>query len=446
MASMSWPDWQRHHDLDIRLDHGGVPATFTVSQNTWTAGRASLTQRAAERWLSAMVTQSSVRVGKDLTLRAAVGEFEPLLLARQHNRSTASHLVEMAARPVSGVYAALSAEQVPAPLEWAVGTKPHWLLTLLGIDAPSDPVPPARFARYPRPVVVVGRLSRRAWIGRVRFRPEEGLQVEIRREPDAHPDLHGLVLELTEGSDGELFDSRRLALSDVRLPSRAKTRLWVRLPTLGRRIERSLRLYDRSGELLDFRDPFSFIERVEVNLIVDGGPPHPIVTGDDGARPRLPERLEARSTVEAQWEWWRESGLRYRVVRDQRAMRAHVRRRLRRARSRILVIDPYFGTNPSDWTMVDDLGVDVRILTGSAAIRPVGAAPPVAARKWISNPPPYHDRIVTLDGQSGLSIGASFNGLQGRRAYRVAEIDPPEVEEWSAAFETWWRDPKAAPL
>lgn len=96
--------------------------------------------------------------------------------------------------------------------------------------------------------------------------------------------------------------------------------------------------------------------------------------------------------------------------------------------------------------MVDGLGADVRILTGSAAVRPPGAAPAAVARKWSSNPPPYHDRLWILDGRSGLSVGTSVNGLQGQRAYRVAELDPHEVAEWSAAFETWWRSSSAQPL
>jgi hypothetical protein len=296
---------------------------------------------------------------------------------------------------------------------------------------------------YPDPTLVVARLSRRAWIGRVRYRPEEGLLVEIRREPDADPDFHGLVVELTEGDAGELFDARRLALSDVRLPARAKTRVWLRLPTLGRAIERSLRLYDRAGELLDFMDPFNFVERVEISLMVNDAPAAPIVAGDRSGRPKLPERLQALRDVEAQWEWWRSNGLRYRVVRDDRAMYAHLRRRLRRARSEVLVMDPYFGKDPHDWPIVDGLQAGVRILTGSAAVRPAGAAAAAAARKWSSNPPPYHDRLWIFDGRSGLSVGTSVNGLQGRRAYRVAEMDPHEVAEWSAAFETWWRSSNA---
>ncbi len=278
----------------------------------------------------------------------------------------------------------------------------------------------------------------------MRFRPEERLQVEIRREPAAYPDFHGLVVELTEGDGGELFDSRRLALSDVRLPAKAKTRLSLRLPTLGRGIERSVRLYDRAGELLDFRDPFNFVESIHISLNVRGSPvTSEVVVGDRQDPPQLPERLQALRDAEAAWERWRATGLRYRVVRDQRAMRAHLRRRLRRARSEILVIDPYFGKNPSDWSMVDGLGVAVRVLTGSVAVRPPGAAPAAAARKWSTNPPPYHDRVWILDGRSGVSVGASVSGLQGQRAYRVAEIDPPEVAEWGAAFDTWWRSPSA---
>jgi hypothetical protein len=325
------------------------------------------------------------------------------------------------ARPVRGTFVPLSSASTPAPLEWAVGTAPHWLVTLLGIDAPITPAPGGRTAPFAAPGI-------------------DGLQIELRRESSSDPDIPGLVLELTEGDGGELFDSHRLALADVRIPARATTHVWVRMPTLGRQIQRSLRLYSRSGELLDQRDPFYFLESVAIKIQATGAPPaKPFIVGDQSGPPSLPERMQALKDVEAQWEQWRGHGLRYRVVTDRRAMRRHVRQRLRRARSEILLIDPYFATRDnSDWEIVDGLRAQVRVLTGEDASRPTGAAPAVATRKWMTSPPPYHDRLWLIDGRAGLSIGASVNGLQGRRAYRVGELDPPEVAAWIAAFETWW--------
>lgn len=44
MSSMSWADWQKHHDLVVHLDHGGVPAAFSIAHEGWSAGRTSLTR------------------------------------------------------------------------------------------------------------------------------------------------------------------------------------------------------------------------------------------------------------------------------------------------------------------------------------------------------------------------------------------------------------------
>ena len=376
MAEVSWPEWQLMHDIDPQLHSGGIPARFVATQGRWSIARSGLSQAAAKRWLGGALGGQTPVLGDIPSFSTQPGEPNPVLLARKHNKSPASSLVQASPRPVRGAYIPLSAPSESAPAEWPVGDAPHWLLILLGIDAPVAPMQPGRLDAFAPAGIVVGRVSRRAWIGRVTFRPEQGLRVELRRESGSDPDFHGLVLELVEGNGGELFDSRRLALADVRLPANAKSRVWVNMPTLGLGIQRTLRLYDRSGELLDQRDPFNFVESIRIDLQIDGSAARTITVGNVDGPPTLPQRLQAMDDVEAAWEAWRRQGLRYRVITDGRAMHRHLRTRLRRARSEVLVIDPYFGVgSPPDWAMVDGLRASVRVLTGSAATRPARRCP-----------------------------------------------------------------------
>ena len=441
MVDSSWPEWQIAHGLTVHLHHGGIPATFVHNQGRWTIARIGLTQAAAGGWLAGALDGVSPAVAGLPEFRTSAGEPYPVLIARQHNRSPASQLATASPRPVTGVFVPLEASVPPAPLEWPVGNDPHWLLTLLGLDAPTDPEPEGRLQPFVSPALLVARVSRRAWINDVRFRPDEGLQVDIRREPDSDPDLYGLVLELNEGARDELFDSRRLALADVRLPAKAVTRATLRVPTLGLGLQRSLQLYSRAGDLVDRRDPFGLVEAIHIRVQVAGSraAPTTVTIGNRAEPPSLPQRLQALRDVDDQWEWWRGHGLRYRVVTEPRDVRRYLRQRLRRARSDILVIDPYFGTKDvADWDVVVGLRATVRVLTGSSATRPAGGASGVLARKWPTAPPPYHDRLWLVDGRAGMHVGASVSGLDGRRAFRVSEIDPPEVTAWIAAFETWW--------
>jgi len=125
----------------------------------------------------------------------------------------------------------------------------------------------------------------------------------------------------------------------------------------------------------------------------------------------------------------------------------HLRARVARAKTELLVTDPYFGVDPADWDVLDRVSVPVRILTAWKAQPPTTPRLGVQARKWTArkDPIPYHDRFYFWD-KSGLHVGTSPSGLSGDRAFRIDELAAAEVRVLRVRFEKWWRDSRVAPL
>ena len=247
---------------------------------------------------------------------------------------------------------------------------------------------------------------------------------------------------MREYANDELVAAATLAIRDVRTPARIRTNLWVRAPTTGRGVGRTLELYADDGTLLDARDKFHFVEEINIQLSVDGNAQAPIKIGDGRPPPDLSERLIALDRRRSEWDLWMRRGLRYRVVTATAGVERYVRARLRSAPGELLIIDPYFGKDGQGWSLLKSRSGFTRILTGRAASPPHVSLPQVQARS-LPTPPPYHDRFYVWQG-GGLSVGASAGGLSGKRAFRIDYLDSYEVMQLRASFETWWSDPNAA--
>jgi hypothetical protein len=236
----------------------------------------------------------------------------------------------------------------------------------LGIDVPTEPSdqrlePPAT------PGLLVGRVSRRAWINSVRYDADaERFIVGIWLEP-RHADIHGLVLDVREYVDEELALSAQTPLSAVHIPSRARGRIWIGLPTLGRGLERVVALYDRDGTLLDLYERFRFIESIHTTLQANGSKTT-FVTGQRRPPAAITERFEAFERVERGYRDLLQSGMRRRVVETRRAAVGYLRQRLERVREEVLILHPYFGKDPSDWQILE-LRVQARHIEGAGFTR-----------------------------------------------------------------------------
>lgn len=448
MGKHSWDSWAARELAPIfaKVPQPELPR-FAISDGGFLAVRETMTVRQARDWLRfALDTGQTASLGFLPHAVVRVGPPKAPALARPGNVTPASAFVAKTVRPVFGfLFRATEEGPTAIPERWAVDPsqprKP--LLDLVGIDVVDAD---ARIRGAPAPPgIFLGRISRKAWLARVEYKRDiRQIHVWIRLE-SVRVDPYALELEVREYVDNDLADSRRLRLADVRLPARVRGRLFVHLPTLGRQLQRTIRLLHRDGELLDERVGFNFIERMEVGMgFGEGAPPTAVRVGDWDESPSLPERLGNLDWIDDEYRKWLERGARRRIVTGS-DYSSVLRSRLARARRELLVIDSYFGKEPSDWSMLDAVGIPIRVLTGWQATPPPIARAGVEARIWTTPPIPFHDRFYLWSG-GGFNIGTSPGGLTGRRLFRIDELSRPEVDVLRTQFNAWWRDPQTAPL
>lgn len=446
MGRLSWSDWVRHEGgQEFALLPAGMKGAFAVKRKTFLLARESLTVLQAKDWLQGALVGKAPAIRHVPEAAASLSPTRAPSLARPGNATPASSFVNETERPVTGFLFPADASAVALPDSLTVDGHTVRPASLIGIDLPTKQ---PRVLGEPAPAgVLFGRLTRRAWMARITYeRDAELLNLWLRLE---NADPYELELEIREYVGDDLADCRRLRLADIPLPARARRRFAVRLPTLGRAVRRSIALYGRGGELLDERVGFNFVESVKMSMSVNGAPAHTITVGEKRPAPTAIERLADVRRVEESYEWWLGHGAKRRIISGRDATRL-LQRRLKQAKDELLIIDSYFGGQPTDWDILKDVApsVPVRVLTGWKAQAPPTQLPNVDARKWgtkVGDIIPYHDRFY-LWGTTGLNVGTSPNGLSGTRAFRISELSVAEVKALRAAFEEWWLDKMATPL
>lgn len=438
MGQLSWADWGRRElAAEARLWPAGLPPTFALPHGGLLAVRQTVTLTQAARWLERTLTDGANPTLGDVP--AAKAELRPSrapALARPRNETPASRFVLGTARPVVGFLFPLDeAPAVETPERWPIDTQDVLTHQLLGIAVPT--AAPGTHSQSAPPGVFLGRLSRRAWLARVAYRREEELLHVWLRLESKRADPHELELEVEEHIEGDLADCRRLRLADLRLPARVQGRLGVRLPTLGRGIERTVRLYHRDGELLDELVAFNLVERMEGRLTANGSATATVVAGETRPPADVGERLDDIRRVEEQYRSWLGRGAQRRLVAGRDA-RDELKRRLQRASDELLIIDPFFGGDKADWELLHAVKAPVRVLTGWRTKSPSVRRPHVEARMWTRDPIPFHDRFYLWGSDSGINVGASANGLSGARLFRIDELSGAEVRALRERFEAWW--------
>jgi hypothetical protein len=267
MTRLDWSDWNRRHlQPELAMLPSGAPGAFAKSGDGWTAGRTDLTLSKARRWVQQVLIGGEAPPAGPLP--AALAAFRMAsapVLARSGNRSPASSYVLSTVRPVIGYFfPALEKSELLLPQWWP--TDDHLVLpwfSALGIDLPTV-ADDQRISPPSPPGLLIGRVSRTAWLNSVRYDGSvDRFVVGVWLEPK-RADFHRLLIDVREYVDGEIAFSARTDLSDVRIPARARGRLWLNLPTLGRGLQRAVSLYERDGTLLDHRERFAFIERCHV--------------------------------------------------------------------------------------------------------------------------------------------------------------------------------------
>lgn len=446
MSRLSWNDWSIHEGGRPPALASPSPATFLSTNQKVTLLRVSLTQRQARAWLDGAITGIIPPIANLPTVQAKLGSTRTAVLARPGNDNPASGFVGATERPARGFLYPIATVSPTLP-DWTTVSSGPAVMTgpLLGIDLQT----PSFVPRSPtQPGVFVGRLSRRAWISGITYdQANQFLNLSIRAE-DADP--YELEIEVREYVNGDLADTRRVRLADVPIPSRARHRLGIRLPTLGGTIERTASLYGRGGELLDEHSKFSIVFAVTTSASFNGSPPIISTIGSLPPVPTVAQALVDLRRVEQSYEQWFAQGARRRIISGIDAT-ALLGRRLRRADGELLVIDSYFGVPPkgtassNDWNLLKNVKVPTRVLTGKDALPPASPLPLMSAKKWTNIPIPFHDRFY-LWRSAGLHVGTSPNSLGGTRAFRIDELTPAELKLLKELFERWWKDCRTAPV
>jgi hypothetical protein len=451
LAEVGWPGWRLAEGFRPvpRAESLDVPPSFGLELDNAVVGRIIMSQDEAYEWLRSVIERGvSPQVGTLPNAQAPVGRAAAPIRVTTHSQTTAGRLAAWLVRPITGFH--FRSEDpigVPDPANrWEANGKSHFspALDLLGMTWFDN-------QNGERPAgLLVGSFERNAWLLSQKLDNEHDLYVvNVGIQPE-RTDPADLEITVKEQVAGEVVLAEHLRLEDTDLrgildelltPQSDSSRavISVGLPTLGRRIRRSVMLFHRDHGLLDEWESFNIVEAISISLDVGGGPESPITTGEKRPAQDLVALLGAVERVRSQYASLRQEGANNRIFSNMAAGRPVLRGMLRRARGEVLVVDPWF----RDWDLLDDVGDQPpRVLIGGA-VDPPPATFAGRARQWQESGAPFHDRFF-LWRNGGVSVGTSANTF-GDRLFRVARLGAAESEVLQIQFSLWWDDPGFRP-
>ena len=481
IAAESWPRWsanasQSSAALVQQWEAGGVDTTawtdFAEVRDGWLFGRRCIAAAdgvaVTAAWLADLLAGDAVNIPGGPPIQAELRAAAGVTRTFPHLASPAGLLVGAVQRPTIGYFFPMidPPNVADAPVAWDIGgysvpAAPLWVLGLPITDPPlhSRPFDPESL---PVPGVMVGRVERRAWISGLRGEPTGETYLIALGLDHQRVSLADLEVDLEEFHDGELISARRLRLGDLQLPPLPIPPTHVvelQMSSLGLRLSRQVRLYDRDGLLLDIGDRMPTIEAIQ--LVVQAGNAQPVETVIGGAPPTaLLDRLARADQADAEYAQALQEGLAGRVIDDPAKGLPVLRDLLQGAHGDLAVLDPYFGWDVVDWSALGLATGGIRVLTGHGYYNgngtltqqkvkapPAGTAPASAsfsARSWRGGKPPWHDRVYLWQG-GGLSVGTSPSGL-GKRVARIDRMTANETAGWQNMFDTWWASADVATI
>lgn len=439
VGELSWPAWRSAEGESFGTEPVDAPAEFVVDLGHVVAGRATMVPAQATAWLEeAFESGTAPAAGPLPAARTMLGPAAAPISVSTHAETPAGDLAVHLGRPIRAFHfpAATEHGHLSPGDAWEVDGSQIYspALSLLGIGWFDDRTGPEATG------LLVGRMERRAWLGGQHLDLEGHLyEVMVHLEPE-RAELAELELDIEERYGEETVFAERLRLEDLDLRDvEDQPRITLRLPTLGRRVKRAVRLYHRDGEMLDEWQPFNLVESIGLTLTVDGAQQPTTWIGDRSAAPELVELLGAAERVRAQFAEMRRGGLVQRLIDERAAGRRALRRLLERAGGEITVVDPYL----KDWDLLMGLnGPPPRVLIGAKAPAPPPQFTGRVAR-WRGggefDVAPFHDRFFLWEG-GGVSVGTSA-GPGEDRLFRLARLSGIESRELRERFALWWSDP-----
>jgi hypothetical protein len=453
-AKQSWPQWGvTNGDPHPRNYDPPLPASLTCMGEDWLLGRFLLNLKQAEAWFEELWAAASVggiatlpRLDKLPEITVQVGlPAAPVRVVPQVD-SAASTLIAGLRRPVQGlIFPAIEPPDIAVPdrVEAAGHLSFTPSMDLTGIHLTQDWAKPELATLSG---LLVGRAERRAWLRD--SRGQGGFKryiAEIGWDP-ARIDPYDLTVTHSEFMNGDLVLSARFPLDAFGLDLDAECEnTSVELPTLGRSVTHELRLETLDGELLDRSGPYPLVESISVAIKLNGEQDsEPVVVGGrTEPPPQLDERLVRLAEVDLELAAGLSQVAKGRILADRRATIDELRKRLRRARGELLIMDRFFGQDESDWSLLEDLKVRIRVLTGRLPIDEDNQPLPVSIDENVEvrhrRKAPIHDRVYLWDG-GGLTMGGSPTTF-GNAPLRLAPLASYELPRWRAEFEALWASP-----
>ena len=442
---LSWGVWaSRHQRKTMGLCPETAPATFVHQTDTWLAARAVLSLDRAREWL--LLLQGGATSGLPAKWPGADGL--PAFEADVREPSSLIRILPGTDTAVSGFLA--SAKRPALGTVWASEERPQLLvpnmvehegawydpvLCLLGILVPSEGVPQA----VPPPFgLFVGRLERRAWLTDLTGDGPafEALHVYIGWDPD-RLDLTDLVVDLEQFIDGALVNQLRVPLEDTAISNgvRRAGACVTSLPTFGRGTASRVSLTTRDGALLDRIGPHPLVESAQIAMTTNGQEQAPIVIGSRGPPPGLEERAVRQEQVAQQVASLASLGAEGRQLVERAAAEERLRLEIDSAREELLVHDPFFGQDPEDWRLLDDVPVPVRVVTAKIA---KDTRPTIGSHVQARYRPkaPMHERFWIWRG-GGLSLGGSPTTL-GHSPVWIRRVSAADSDVMRSVFEGLW--------
>jgi len=443
-GEMSWGVWGSHQARKVMgLCPDTAPTAFVHVGETWVAARSVLALDRAREWLRVLrdgATETPIRWPAADGLPAFTAQLQkPTSLIRilPGTDTPAASFLASAKRPAMGTI--WTGEERPPLLVPAMidhdGTWYALPLCLLGILVPSEGVPqtvPPPFGLF------VGRLERRAWLSDLAGDGPafEALHVYIGWDP-GRIDLTDLVVDLEQFVDGELVNQLRTPLEDTTISDdvRQAGACVTSLPTFGPGTASRVSLTTRDGALLDRIGPHHLVESIHIGLTTNGQQQPPIVIGNRGPPPGLEERAARQQQVAEQVASLASQGAEARQLVDRVAAEERLKLLISSAREELLVHDPFFGQDPDDWRLLDDVPVPIRVVTAKIA---KDTTPTIADHVQARYRPkaPMHDRFwIWRDG--GFSLGGSPTTF-GHSPVWIRRVSAADSDVMRAVFDGLW--------
>lgn len=453
IGSSGWPHWSAKHG-DTRQQEAlfELPAEFSAEQEAFVIVRKALTLEDAQTWVDEALNHHVADLGYGYVASAHLERADAPLRTVWNSLTPAETFVSGMKRPAAGFHFKPEGEpwSTMPPDGWEIcGHTTYMTIPFaLGLSFVTEP------ERSPHGLFV-GRFERRAWLEGQLLHPETSeYEIRIGIEPE-RVDPADLEVELAEYRRDELLLCQRIALEDDDLLEATRNvyegrgvhdQMGVRLliPTIGKGVQRSLRLFHRDGNLLDAWDRYSIAEQVTGTFHFGGGVPLVVKSGSAVTRTSA-EYLAAIEHAQSEYRAMRVAGVVSRIHEDRSKATDYLLSLFRSIDSEILILDPFF----DEWSLIQELRVGARLLTGrlsteKIAAVPSGVAPAVRHRKS-KGPTPFHDRFALWRG-GGITFGTSLQAGGKDRLFRMDRMSVDESTVLRAKFDDWWDAPEFEPL